>query len=67
MEETKIAIKIELNTTNLEVADAIVRKMIKTLNAEELKMIGKFKVSKTIAEVEVSAEVFEEAHIKNEN
>ena len=56
MEETEtIKIEIKLNTFDMEKADKIMKKMLKSLPAEDLLHIGDCMLIKTIAEVEVNA------------
>ncbi len=60
-EETTIVVNIALATLDLRVADALMKKMLKALNFEELALINRARVSKTVSEVEISSEVFDEA------
>jgi uncharacterized membrane protein len=60
VEETTIAVNIALATMDLRVADNLMKKMLKTLNFEELELIKGARVSKTVSEVEMSSDVFDE-------
>ena len=59
MEETTISINIELKTLNLNEADKVMKKMLKVLSYDELEGIKNARVSKTVAEVEISSNVFD--------
>ena len=55
MEEIQIEMKWKLKTTDLKVCDALMRKMLKSLNVEELDLIADCKLTKTLAEVTINA------------
>lgn len=51
-----IEMLIEVKTTDLNKVDAMMKKMLRALSVEELDLLKTTKVTKTIAEVEMSTE-----------
>jgi len=57
--ETTVSINISMKDFDLKQADAMMRKMIKALSYEEIEAIKEAKVSKTMAEIEMSSNIFD--------
>lgn len=55
-----ITLNIELKETTLNEADTMMQKILKACNYEELDKIVSAKVTKTIAEVTVDSDIFED-------
>ena len=60
MEETTININIELKNSTLHKADTMMKKLLKGCDIAELDNIKNARISKTISEIEMSSDIFEE-------
>ena len=56
MEKVNIEMIWGLKSHDLKVADAMMKRMLKALNKEELELIGDCKISKTMLEVSVNGD-----------
>lgn len=59
-QEIRIKMELELNTEDLKVVDKLMKKMLSSLDVEELTLINDCKIIKTLAEMEISSNVFDE-------
>ncbi len=55
MEKVTLLMKWKLKTESVKIADAMMRKMLKTLTVEELELIGDCKITKTLESVNLEA------------
>ena len=62
--EKKTTIKIDLNTNDMVIANALVKKMLSVLDAKELDFIEDCNMSQTI--IDMSSEAFDEIHTKSD-